>query len=49
VVKDCNKRKDISVTIAGIYENCSNLTQQYAPLKNKSQRPFAVAHKPPVN
>jgi hypothetical protein len=29
---DCNKIKNISVEIAGIYEkNCSNLTQQDAP------------------
>jgi hypothetical protein len=33
VVKDCNKIKNISVAIAGIYKNCSNLTQKDAPLK----------------
>jgi hypothetical protein len=35
VVKDCNKIKNISVAIAGMYENCGNLAQQDAPLKNK--------------
>jgi hypothetical protein len=35
MVKDYNKIKNISVAIAGIYENCSNLTQREAPLKNK--------------
>jgi hypothetical protein len=34
-VKDCNKIKNISVAIAGIYRNCSYLAQQDAPLKNK--------------
>jgi hypothetical protein len=37
VVKDYNKIKNISVAIAGIYENCSNLKQQAAPLKNKME------------
>jgi hypothetical protein len=35
IVKDRNKIKNIIVAIAGIYENCSNLTQQDASLKNK--------------
>jgi hypothetical protein len=35
VLKDCDKIKSISVSIAGIYEHCSNLTQQDAPFKNK--------------
>jgi hypothetical protein len=36
VVKDCNKIIiNILVVIAGIFENCSNLAQQDAPLKNK--------------
>jgi hypothetical protein len=38
VVKDRNKIKTISVAIAGIYENCSNLAQQDAPLKNKNKK-----------
>jgi hypothetical protein len=37
VVNDYNKIKNISVAIAGIYENCSNLTQQDAHLKNKME------------
>jgi hypothetical protein len=35
VVKDCNKIKNISVAIAGIYEDCINLKQQEEPLENK--------------
>jgi hypothetical protein len=36
VVEDYNKIENILVAIASMYENCSNLAQQDAPLKNKN-------------
>jgi hypothetical protein len=50
VVKDCNKIKNISVAIAGVCENSSNLAQQDAPLKNKRSIIQNIGlHNPPRN
>jgi hypothetical protein len=37
MVKIVIKQKTFQFAIAGIYENCSNLTQQDAPLKKKEK------------